>query len=51
MSIIVALDYTNPLEALEMAAKLRDHVDGLKLIMLYGVNLYILKIILIKNYL
>ena len=31
MSIIVALDYTNPLEALEMAAKLRDHVDGFKI--------------------
>ena len=31
MSIIVALDYTNPLKALEMAAKLRDHVDGFKI--------------------
>ena len=29
--IIVALDYTNPLDALEMAAKLRDHVDGFKI--------------------
>ncbi|SVA80148.1 uncharacterized protein METZ01_LOCUS133002, partial [marine metagenome] len=29
--IIVALDYTNPLKALEMAAKLRDHVDGFKI--------------------
>ena len=28
--IIVALDYTNPLDALEMAAKLRGHVDGFK---------------------
>ena len=28
--IIVALDYTNPLDALEMAAKLRHHVDGFK---------------------
>ena len=26
--IIVALDYTNPLDALERAAKLRDVVDG-----------------------
>ena len=31
MSIIVAFDYTNPLKALEMAAKLRDHVDGFKI--------------------
>ena len=30
MKIIVALDYTNPLDALEMAAKLRHHVDGFK---------------------
>ena len=29
--IIVALDYTNPLDALEMAAKLRDVVDGFKI--------------------
>lgn len=31
MKIIVALDYTNPLEALEMCAKLRDVVDGFKI--------------------
>ena len=30
MKIIVALDYTNPLDALEMAAKLRHYVDGFK---------------------
>ena len=30
MKIIIALDYTNPLDALEMAAKLRHHVDGFK---------------------
>lgn len=30
MKIIVALDYTNPLDALEMAAKLRHHVEGFK---------------------
>ena len=29
--IIVALDYTNPLEALEMCAKLRDVADGFKI--------------------
>ena len=29
--IIVALDYTNPLDALEMTAKLRDVVDGFKI--------------------
>ena len=29
--IIVALDYTNPLDALEMTAKLRGHVDGFKI--------------------
>ena len=29
--IIIALDYTNPLDALEMASKLRDHVDGFKI--------------------
>ena len=29
--IIVALDYTNPLDALEMAARLRDVVDGFKI--------------------
>ena len=29
--VIVALDYTNPLDALEMAAKLRGHVDGFKI--------------------
>lgn len=31
MKIIVALDYTNPLEALEMCAKLRDVADGFKI--------------------
>ncbi len=29
--LIVALDYTNPLDALEMCAKLRDVVDGFKI--------------------
>ena len=29
--LIVALDYTNPLDALEMTAKLRGHVDGFKI--------------------
>ncbi len=29
--IIVALDYTNPLDALELTAKLRGHVDGFKI--------------------
>ena len=29
--IIVALDYTNPLDALEMCAKLRGIVDGFKI--------------------
>ena len=29
--VIVALDYTNPLDALEMCAKLRDVVDGFKI--------------------
>ena len=29
--IIVALDYTNPLDALEMTAKLRGHADGFKI--------------------
>ena len=31
VSVIVALDYTDPSDALEMAAKLRDHVDGFKI--------------------
>ena len=31
MKIIVALDYTNPLEALEMCAKLRGIADGFKI--------------------
>ena len=29
--IIVALDYNNPLDALEMASKLRGKVDGFKI--------------------
>ena len=28
MKLIVALDYKNPLDALQMVALLRDHVDG-----------------------
>lgn len=31
MKIIVALDYKNPLDALQMVALLRDHVDGFKI--------------------
>ena len=31
VSIIVALDYTDPLDALNMAHKLRDHVSGFKI--------------------
>ena len=29
--LIVALDYVNPLDALEMTAQLRDVVDGFKI--------------------
>ena len=31
VSVIVALDYADPSDALEMAAKLRDHVKGFKI--------------------
>ena len=31
VSVIVALDYTDPSDALNMAAKLRDHVKGFKI--------------------
>jgi orotidine-5'-phosphate decarboxylase len=31
VSVIVALDYTDPSDALNMAAKLRDHVNGFKI--------------------